>query len=543
MYYLYPFASFLLIKWNVVSDISQVGYYVGLFTASYNLGQFVSLMTIARVITNVERRKIVMWGGFVAILYNVAFGACRNFEEALVARFLCGLFNVNYMISKVYITELSAGKYPGRWNYIIFSWLFNWGGLCGSVIGGYLYDSSAAFDSAYGSGQGIPSLIIASLYIIQIPLTIIFLHETVPSHKVEYITDIIKCRYRTKPATNETLAIEPNIDIDVYSNISTHVNIDDNHANGSIPENTATDHANPPTITLRELLASQNIIKMLVILIIVNSVQIGFIETLSPWLVSDPKYGGVGLSNNSVGLVLIICTASAILTQLVAQVLLPWYKNVILALFCLVALFIFEVPYLSLNKDNGTVFIVMMVAIIFVCMNWIFTLMYTLIANFVQVDRISYFFGISQGITAFCNIVVPFAMDYVFATMALGDNAYNVSYVTDYHFTFNVLSLMMIAVIVTINYLKEIGSDSNNDSVNNDSINNDNNRNININMGNVGRRNSANTVAGIIDGDRNNNDDINSNDVTIDTNSDRTFVEVLSSPEATPDVQPDVQYM
>ena len=178
---IWPFLPFLAARYALPED---VGFYTGMLAASYYFGQTLFVTLWGALADRWGRRPVILLGLLGSTLMMTWFGFARSYQEALAARFVCGVLNGNVAINKVYMGELTTADTQAQG----FSWLtMTWGlGLIiAPTLGGYLAETSTQFpgsplDTPFTRAfpYALPSLVAAGMGGFILFLSVFFLPET-----------------------------------------------------------------------------------------------------------------------------------------------------------------------------------------------------------------------------------------------------------------------------------------------------------------------------------------------------------------------------
>mmetsp|Transcript_5485 Transcript_5485/g.6685 ORF Transcript_5485/g.6685 Transcript_5485/m.6685 type:complete len:405 (-) Transcript_5485:258-1472(-) len=115
----------------------NVGFYAGLITSAFYLGQLLSNYPLGWISDHKGRKPILILGLFTNAVCQLSFGFSSYLWVAIVVRFINGLFNANVPTVKCYVREISDITNQAKM-YSIRTIGYALGGVIGPIIGGVL---------------------------------------------------------------------------------------------------------------------------------------------------------------------------------------------------------------------------------------------------------------------------------------------------------------------------------------------------------------------------------------------------------------------
>jgi MFS family permease len=139
---LFSYLSFLVGSFGVKRV--DTGLYVGLLASAYFLGQTLTVRTWGALSDRYGRRPILLFGLLGSLITSVWFGLAQSYEEALAARFLCGVLTNAVSLCKVYVGEVTS-KATQATGFSMLSLTWGLGILFAPALGGFLADPAALY--------------------------------------------------------------------------------------------------------------------------------------------------------------------------------------------------------------------------------------------------------------------------------------------------------------------------------------------------------------------------------------------------------------
>lgn len=119
----------------------KAGYLSGMLMATFMIGQVVSAKAWGRISDVYGRRLPLIFGLLTSGLMMLCFGLSTSVWQCAIFRFLQGIFNGNILVAKTMMAEITDQTNETR-GFSFVSFCFGFGNLIGPVIGGLLYNPS-----------------------------------------------------------------------------------------------------------------------------------------------------------------------------------------------------------------------------------------------------------------------------------------------------------------------------------------------------------------------------------------------------------------
>lgn len=355
LYCLYPVINFLLLKYNIIDNINNAGYYSGLFMAIYSIAQIFSCGYIGKLGDIYGKKKVILIGMICSAVLYIMLGLSTNLYLILIIRFLTGLLCANNGLFKSFVGELSNQETEGRnFGLMMVSWSI--GIILGTVIGGNTFE----------------------LYFITYPILILCL--------------ITSCLYIF-------------FSIMIYKYIEETINKKEN--NNAV--------YSFPLLDIFQYKNNTGVINAIIIYLCINMIDICMNEIMPLWMSLTINLKGMGYTSDKISYILSIAALGGILSQKVYIYLEQNTRRIYIfrISITIMALFIILIPYSSnfwmLSISN---------TLRFICSCWIWNIVYTIISSSADQGNKGHVNGITQSIGAVCDIFIPLITDPIFSTIA-----------------------------------------------------------------------------------------------------------------------------
>ncbi|KAI4274076.1 MAG: hypothetical protein L6R38_006181 [Xanthoria sp. 2 TBL-2021] len=163
-------------------NVDQVGFYVGLIASSFALAQFATGFLWGWLSDRIGRKPVVLTGTLCTAACFLAFGFCRTLWQAIIVQVIMGLVNGNQGVVSTCLGEITDRSNQSR-AFVYLPVIYGLGGITGPLLGGVLVKqgSRPSVDDPYPYLR--PNLVSATVLIIDLILTMIFLEETLEEAK------------------------------------------------------------------------------------------------------------------------------------------------------------------------------------------------------------------------------------------------------------------------------------------------------------------------------------------------------------------------
>jgi len=109
---LMPFLTFLIDDFDVAPTPEDIGTYSGYMVSSFMLGQLLFSYIWGNVSDRYGRRPVMLLGLFLTGITFLIFGFSKNYQVALVVRFINGAVNGIIGATKTYLSEITDDTLP-----------------------------------------------------------------------------------------------------------------------------------------------------------------------------------------------------------------------------------------------------------------------------------------------------------------------------------------------------------------------------------------------------------------------------------------------
>jgi MFS family permease len=409
IYILYPFLAFLLLHYKIISEISNAGYYLSMFSASYAIGQTVGGKIWGSISDKIGRKKLFVFSLFIYILSFLMFGFSVNFYMALIARFLAGILCSNMANTRAYLSDVTTNE-TSAFYFGLLPYFWYIGSICGSLIGGYSYNSYFFDFPAL-----FPCLISCGLLILIIFTTLIILPEN----------------------RDNTLSIS-----EYYSKIC------QKNENTENTEN---------IVTLSYIYNNTNIKYGMLSYIFLVFIDYSISEITPLLLVTSKKYGGFEYKSQQIGILFMIASAIAFITQPLFNILEKRIKRkkMISVFFVFIAIFIFLTPFIPKMTDDSLIRYIIIIGISamrFSITSWCYNLTSIFQSLVSKKEKNGQIFGISQTIVSILVIICSLSFSPLFSYTATSQIYI---FLFDQHFIFNIFSIFVLLPIIFVHKIDD----------------------------------------------------------------------------------------
>lgn len=256
---------------------TDVGFYSGLIESLFSLTQAAVMILWGRAADRTGRKPILVASLLGVSVATSIFGMARTLGQMILFRCLAGVFAGTIVTIRTMLSELSTSQTQAK----AFSWFAfsgNLGILLGPVLGGALADPATQYPGVFGGVRffheypyALSSFVIAAFGLAAAVTTALYVKETLPpAPKTAQPTsdndDESACPGEDDPQTAE---------------------------NGLIP--TPTSNKPPPTLTIRQLLASPGIAAVLYVYSHIMLLAFAYTAIMPVFMFTSVPLGGFGL--------------------------------------------------------------------------------------------------------------------------------------------------------------------------------------------------------------------------------------------------------
>jgi diphthamide biosynthesis protein 2 len=104
----WPMLPFMVESFGVVKDEADLGAWVGVAGAAVSIGQLISAYAWGALSDVVGRRPVMLVGMFTSTFTAIIFGTSTTYAQCVASRFLTGLLNGNAGVVKTYVGEVTS---------------------------------------------------------------------------------------------------------------------------------------------------------------------------------------------------------------------------------------------------------------------------------------------------------------------------------------------------------------------------------------------------------------------------------------------------
>ncbi|KAJ9067642.1 hypothetical protein DSO57_1037054 [Entomophthora muscae] len=147
---LFPFVFFMVQDFNMTDDKKMIGYYAGLISSSFAIGEFLSGVPWGMLSDKIGRKPVMMMGLIGTMISMFLFGLSKNLAWAMTTRFMAGILNGNIGVLKTMIGEMTDRTNRAQ-AFSYASMVFGLGLIIGPALGGFLTHPYERFPLVFGN--------------------------------------------------------------------------------------------------------------------------------------------------------------------------------------------------------------------------------------------------------------------------------------------------------------------------------------------------------------------------------------------------------
>jgi MFS family permease len=165
-------------------DVGDVGLYVGIIASAFALAQFTTNFFWGWLSDRIGRKPVVMLGTLLTASCLVAFGFCKTLWQAVIVQALMGVVNGNQGVISTCLGEITDRSNQSK-AFVYLPVVYGIGGITGPALGGLLVLEQNPFKKGQKNPYPylLPNVVSASLLLIDLVLTGIFLEESLEEAK------------------------------------------------------------------------------------------------------------------------------------------------------------------------------------------------------------------------------------------------------------------------------------------------------------------------------------------------------------------------
>ncbi|KAM5429646.1 hypothetical protein McanCB21832_007438 [Microsporum canis] len=190
---IFPY-SWVMVKDFNIGDKSNASFYAGIIISAFALSESLTGMFWGSLSDRVGRKPVLLLGCAGTVLSLMIVGFSRNFWMALLGRVVGGLLNGNVGVIQTMVGEVVKKPEHEPRAYAVLPFVWSIGTIIGPAIGGTFAQPYKSFPSLFPrSGLFgtfpylLPNIICSLLLFISIVSGYLFLDETHPDHQPQYI--------------------------------------------------------------------------------------------------------------------------------------------------------------------------------------------------------------------------------------------------------------------------------------------------------------------------------------------------------------------
>jgi MFS family permease len=184
MFQIFPYVSFMVLDFGIVDDIRDVGRYAGYIGSSYSIATLCSAYLWGMAADRCGRRPILILGLACTVICTLLFGLSRSLPWAICSRAMWGLCNGNLGVVKTYIAEVTDDSNRGK-ALMVLSVAGGLGRVGGNAMGGLLARPTFGGPIFQHYPYLLPNLVSAILSFVGTVLAVLWLKETLPEKYVK----------------------------------------------------------------------------------------------------------------------------------------------------------------------------------------------------------------------------------------------------------------------------------------------------------------------------------------------------------------------
>ena len=371
----------------------EAGFASGFLVAVFQLGQVIAGKRWGFLSDKYGRKPALQGGLIFSGVIMILFGLSPNIYVSVILRFIHGLANGNILVAKAMIPEVMGHKAHEAKGYTIPSITWCLGTLVGPAIGGALYDPTRygwfplGPDSIFGTHPALlPSLAIGIYSFFALAVCTVFLPETNANAKA--ISWGQKKKKETHAAEEGTVAAAP------------------------APPKTKFGFKQAFQLPLTRII--------LILYMIISYADIAFFETLPLWAVAGRSYGGLSMTSETVGLVILINGLPGMCANLFFSAALNKLGGPVKLFRIACTIWIIAnvlIPYAHVVENTTVCLAFMSVLIAFRVMGaaWCFSTCFLLIGRSAPPGHLGSINGIGQSAGCMTRTIAPILVAPIFA--------------------------------------------------------------------------------------------------------------------------------
>eukprot|EP00760_Papus_ankaliazontas_P009071 PhM_4_TR13962/c1_g2_i1/m.91727 len=451
---LMPFVGYLVDSFHITSSKDTVGYYAGVVIAVFQLSMSISSPIWGKLSDRYGRRPAMLVGLLITAIALPAFGFSTTLWYAIVVRFLTGLFSGNMGIAKAYVAEITD-KSNESVGFALLACCWGIGWMVGPMIGGYLYDPAEKYPASFsksGMWGQYPALLpclMSSCYSFAVfAVSFMYLPETNPRAKklpCLCLEDPFGRANATRQRTSTSCSLNLNEEIENSHHKNNNNDIPPANENGQSEENGDEVNDMDALTLVRQY---PTFAKATLIYILFAFVDIIFYEDFGLWAIASTRGGGLDMSSDRLGLVMIWNGLFSIPTPWT----MPYVRKHMHALplhrvsTCVYALLMFLLPHVhAIPNDSFAQNAVLVLWMFFraTFASFVYSLNFTFLTNTAPPEHMALAHGVAQMCACVARTVSPAVAGAVLAWSM--DNS--LVYPLNFHFMFIVSSLLLLGMV------------------------------------------------------------------------------------------------
>jgi MFS family permease len=419
---------------------AEVGYYAGFLPGCYYFTQVFSSLFAGYWADKHGRRPFILIGMAGSLISTLFFGFSPNFAWAIIARSFGGLLDVNWVLGRCYIGDITDAT-NRNYGFSFLSLAWSSGTIIGPLLGGYLSQPVEKYPYIFENIElfkrfpySLPCIVSAAITFVALIVSYFYLTEsmnTINESKIK--EDIIELIENNDPESN----IKEN----------TESNIKDNPQ-----ENIINDFLKLlKSITPQEY---KNVLLAITFYIAFQFLSATFDELLPIFALLTKKDDGLSWTTSDVGNCYLIAGIIFLVYNLFFQNYIMKKIKAIGALklgymLCAIICFLFPFQSLWTNSIIIQISIFSLFTIRILSGNWVFSANNVLINNASPKGTVGRVNGIAYSLGALLKAIGPSVGGTVFAwSIARG-----LHFPFNYNFVYNVLSIISLILFFLIKFI------------------------------------------------------------------------------------------
>ncbi|MCJ1310630.1 hypothetical protein MMC25_004295 [Agyrium rufum] len=181
----FPYTYYMIVSFKITSDDSQIALYAGMITSAFAFAEFTTSVVWGSLSDRIGRKPVLIAGLAGTGVSMMIFGFAPSLPVALLGRAMGGFLNGNIGVIQTTVAELVPTKSHQARAYTIMPFVWSFGSLLGSAIGGTLAQPCDNYPDYFARGTILdkfpfllPNLVCTAVVVCGVIIGILFLEET-----------------------------------------------------------------------------------------------------------------------------------------------------------------------------------------------------------------------------------------------------------------------------------------------------------------------------------------------------------------------------